>query len=322
MFASDPTRLTSLSGRLPVGVPASSPDDDPLVRAIGSTPLVPLRSIADRATSGFELWAKLESLNPSGSVKDRAALGIVRAALADGSLGPGRTLVDASSGNTATAYAMLGSRLGFSVLLYVPRNANPARLRAIRSYGAEVVLTDPGDGTDGAQRAARERAKAEPGRFFFADQYNNPANPRAHYLGTGPEIWRQSNGRVTHFVAGVGTGGTISGTGRYLREQNPTLEVIGVEPAGPIHGLEGLKHLPTAVRPGTYDASVLRRTVRIETEEAERISERLAREEGLRVGPSSGAAVAAALGIGEAAPGAFIVTILPDAGLPHGGQEP
>ena len=253
-------------------------------------------------------------MNPSGSVKDRAALGIVQAALQDGSLDAERTLVDASSGNTAVAYAMLGARLGFPVLLFVPRQANPARLSAIRAFGAEVVLTDPGEGTDGAQREARARAESAPPRYFLADQYNNPANPRAHYTGTGPEIWRQSGGRLTHLVAGVGTGGTISGTGRFLKERRPALTVVGVEPTGPIHGLEGLKHLPTAIRPGTYDGSVVDSTVRIGTEEAMAMVSRLAREEGISAGPSAGAAVAAALGIARDDPEAFVVAIVPDRG--------
>jgi S-sulfo-L-cysteine synthase (O-acetyl-L-serine-dependent) len=313
VFASDSARLA------PDLAPSSRPAgpsllDDPLVLAVGSTPLVPLRTVARDSGPAFQLWAKLESMNPSGSVKDRAALGIVRAAFADGSLGSGRTLVDASSGNTAVSYAMLGARLGFPVLLFVPRHANPARLRAIYAFGAEVVLTDPAEGTDGAQREARARAESDPKRFFLADQYNNPANPRAHYTGTGPELWRQSNGRLTHLVAGVGTGGTISGTGRYLKERRASITVVGVEPSGPIHGLEGLKHLPTAMRPGTYDAGVVDRTVRVETEDAQAMAVRLAREEGLRAGPSAGAAVVAALGVAASSPEAYVVAIVPDAG--------
>ncbi len=294
---------------------------DPLLVAVGDTPLVPLRALAGAAGPAFELWAKVEGLNPSGSVKDRAALAIVRAALADGTLGPDRTLVDASSGNTAVAYAMLGARLGFGVRLYVPRNANPARLRAIRAYGAIVVPTDPAEGTDGAQAEARAFAEEHRTRCFFADQYNNPANPGAHFTGTGPEIWRQCAGRLTHFVAGVGTGGTISGAGRFLKSQNPRVRVIGVEPTGPMHGLEGLKHLPTAVRPSTYDASILDATLRVDTEAAERMVGRLAREEGLRVGASSGAAVLAALSVAETEPRAFVVTVLPDGGERPGGPS-
>ena len=268
------------------------------------------------------MWAKLESRNPTGSVKDRAALAIVRAALSDGRLPTGRTLVDASSGNTAVAYAMLGARLGFPVRLYIPRNANSARLRAIEAYGAEVVLTDPAEGTDGAQRAAKACADSDRKRYFLADQYNNPANPEAHYTGTGPELWLQTRGRITHLVAGVGTGGTISGTGRYLKERNPAVRVIGVEPTGPIHGLEGLKHLATAVRPGTYDGRVVDATVRVETEPALATAALLAREEGLRVGPSGAAALSVALEVARAEPTSLVVAIVPDAGEPReGGAE-
>ncbi len=323
MFASDPDPV----GPLPLPLPAgrrSSPSvraDDPLLAAVGGTPLVPLRTIGRGDGAGFELWGKLEARNPSGSVKDRPALAIVRAALDEGTLGAGRTLVDASSGNTALAYAWLGARCGFGVRLYVPRNANPDRLRAIRELGAELVLSDPAEGTDGAREEARACAAREPGRFFFADQYRNPANPRAHYTGTGPEIWKQTHGRITHLVAGVGTGGTISGTGRFLKEQRPSLQVVGVEPTGPMHGLEGLKHLPTAQVPETYDPGTIDLTVRIETEEAESMVRRLAREEGLRVGRSSGAAVAAAARIGAASEGAFLVAVLPDGGSHEEGDR-
>lgn len=263
---------------------------------------------------GFTLTVKLEFLNPTGSVKDRAAAHIVRTALESGALGPGRTLVDASSGNTAVAYAMLGNRLGFPVELYLPRNAHPERVTRIRSLGAHVVFTDPLEGTDGAQREARRRATAEPQRFYYPDQYNNPANPEAHYLTTGPEIWRQTGGQITHFVAGVGTGGTISGTGRYLKGQRSTIEVIGVEPTGPMHGLEGLKHLPTALRPSTYDPSVVDRTVRVETEDAVAMRRRLRDLEGLVVGLSAAAALLVAVEVGRSTPGSEVVTIAPDAG--------
>ncbi|MFY9716897.1 MAG: cysteine synthase family protein [Thermoplasmata archaeon] len=313
MYASDPAALTR-------GVPSPIPErrartsDDPFVRSIGGTPLVPLHRLAPPSVLGFELWGKAEFCNPTGSVKDRAALGIVRAALAEGLLGPGRVLIDASSGNTAVAYAMLGARLGFPVEVYLPRNVSPDRLRRLRAYGTQVVFTDPAEGTDGAQSAAREKAAGDPARYFYADQYNNPANPAAHYTTTGPELWRQTQGRISHLVAGVGTGGTISGTGRYLKERSASIRVVGVEPSSPIHGLEGLKHLPTAVRPSTYDESVLDETQRVETEEAVAMTERLGTEEGLAVGPSSGAAVVAALRVGVDGPGAFVVVILPDGG--------
>ena len=321
MYASDPAALS--------GGSAADPsdrrlwvDDDPFLRTVGGTPLVPLRRTVRSVGGGFELYGKAEFRNPTGSVKDRAALAIVRRALDDGSLGPGRTLLDASSGNTAVAYAMLGARLGVPVELFVPANIRPDRLARLHAFGAVVHLTPRDDGTDGAQRAARAAAEAEPARYFYADQYNNPANPETHYETTGPELWRQSRGRLTHLVAGVGTGGTISGCARFLKERAPGLRVIGVEPTGPLHGLEGLKHLPSAVRPGTYDGALVDETIRVETEEAQETAERVAREEGLSIGPSAGAAVAAALRIGAHAPGAVVVAVLPDGGRPGEEERP
>jgi S-sulfo-L-cysteine synthase (O-acetyl-L-serine-dependent) len=311
VYASDPAPVTGVP--TPVrGRVRNSAVADPLLGAIGGTPLLPLVRLAEVAEGRFELWAKAEFLNPTGSVKDRAALEIVRNEIAAGSLGPSRVLLDASSGNTAVAYAMLGARLGFGVELCVPRNASPERVARIRAYGAEVVFTDPAEGTDGAQREARRRARADPARYCYPDQYNHPANPGAHYRHTGPEIWQQTTGRVTDFVAGIGTGGTISGAGRFLKEQRPEIRVVGVEPTGPIHGLEGLKHLPSALRPSTYDAQVVDATIRVETERAQEIQRRLASEEGLAVGASSGAAVAAAIEVGRIRPGAVVVTLLPD----------
>jgi S-sulfo-L-cysteine synthase (O-acetyl-L-serine-dependent) len=318
VYASDPAPLSAGPAAPRVRGPVSP---DPLLAAVGRTPLLPLARLVASSGGRFELWAKAEFLNPTGSIKDRAALEIVRTALKDGSLDRARTLLDASSGNTAVAYAMLGARLGFAVELCLPRNASPERLSRIRGYGAKIVYTDPAEGTDGAQREARRRADSDPGRYFYPDQYNNAANPRAHYRHTGPEIWRQSSGRVTHFVAGVGTGGTISGIGRFLKERRPTLRVIGVEPAGPIHGIEGLKHLPSALRPTTYDATVVDATERIETEAAQAMQRRLAAEEGIAAGVSAGAAVAVALEVGRSAPGSVVVTLLPDAGH-RAGAEP
>ena len=316
MRASDPRALPSAAtGPLPARR-SFVRMDDPFLRSVGGTPLVPLKRIADSLGGGFELWGKAEFRNPTGSVKDRAAFGIVGRAIEEGRLDPTRTLIDASSGNTAVAYAMLGARLGFPVELVLPKNAHPSRVERIQSFGARIIFTDPLEGTDGSQREARRRAGEDPSRYFYPDQYNNPANPDSHYTSTGPEIWRQTQGRVTHFVAGVGTGGTITGTGRFLKEQRPSLEVVGVEPTGPMHGLEGLKHLPTAVRPSTYDPRIVDRTVRLDTEPAEEMRARLAREEGLEVGMSAAAAVLVAAEVGVAAPGSVVVAILPDSG--HG----
>jgi S-sulfo-L-cysteine synthase (O-acetyl-L-serine-dependent) len=311
MFASDPAPV----GRVPASLRAQCLEPerlDPLLLAIGRTPLVPLTRLGEMRGASFELWAKAEFLNPTGSVKDRAAFEIVRAGLESGELGDGRTLLDASSGNTAVAYAMLGARLGFPVELCLPRNASPDRVARVLAFGAEVTYTDPGEGTDGAQLEARRRAHEFPARYWYPDQYHHEANPLAHYRNTGPEIWKQSGSRVTHFVAGVGTGGTISGAGRYLKEQRGGIRVIGVEPTGPMHGIEGLKHLPTALRPGTYDSRWVDETSRVETERAQEMRHRLAREEGLAVGNSSGAAVVAALEIGAQNQGSVVVTVLPD----------
>ncbi len=289
---------------------------------VGETPLRPLPRFVADVGGRFDLAVKLEFLNPTGSVKDRAAVNIVRTAIAKGELGARRTLVDASSGNTGVAYAMLGARLGFPVELCLPQNAHPERVTRIRGFGATVIFTDPLEGTDGAQREARRRAAAEPDRYFYPDQYNNPANPEAHYRTTGPEIWRDAAGEITHFVAGVGTGGTISGTGRFLKERRVTIQVVGVEPSGPIHGLEGLKHLPTAIRPSTYDARFVDRTIRVETEDAVSTRERLFKREGLVVGNSAAAALFASLEIGREAAGAHIVAIAPDAGHVSPREEP
>lgn len=311
MFASDPPTVRGIGGETEP-IRSRFRPSDPLLLAIGRTPLVPLSRIA-RAYGGGELiYGKAEFMNPSGSVKDRTALGIVLEGIEEGALSHERGLIDASSGNTAVAYAMLGVRLEFPVTLCIPANASPERLRRLRELGAEVILTDPLEGTDGAQREARARAEADPRAYFYADQYNNPANPRIHYATTGPEIWSQTNGRITHLVAGVGTGGTISGTSRFLKERSPQLRTIGVQPDGPIHGIEGLKHIPTALRPSTYDARWVDETITLTTEEAERVRRELGLREGLSVGRSAGAAVAAALMVAAHDPSSVVVAILPD----------
>lgn len=312
MFASDPPAV----GRTPhEALPARSRPrwEADFVAATVETPLLSLGSIARSRGARFELRGKAEYRNPSGSVKDRAAAAIVFQALRDGSLSEERGLIDASSGNTAVAYAALGAHLGFPVTICIPANANPERLRRLIDLGAEIVLTDPLESTDGSQREARQRAGRRPERYFYADQYNNPANPQAHYLTTGPEIWRQTAGRVTHLVAGVGTGGTISGTSRYLKSRDPTIRTIGVQPDGPLHGIEGLKHLPTALRPSTYDERWVDESRVISTEEAEGMRRELARVEKISVGRSGGAAVSVALALGIERPGSVVVAILPDA---------
>ena len=286
-----------------------------LMERIGNTPLIRLESVV-RELPGVELLAKAEWVNPGGSVKDRAAAAMVRRAMGDGSLRPGTTLLDATSGNTGIAFAMLGAALGFPVLLTMPSNVSPERKLILKAYGAEVEWTDPDQGSDGAIRRAREIAAAFPERYCYMDQYSNPANWRAHYETTGPEIWRQTGGTVTHFVAGLGTSGTFMGTVRRLKELNPELQAISMQPDSPFHGLEGLKHMATALVPAIYDPSLADRNVEIETEAAYAMAKRLAREEGLLVGISAAAAVAACEQIAkeEAAAGrsATIVTVLPD----------
>lgn len=280
---------------------------------IGNTPLVRLRRRAP--ANGAILLVKLEGQNPGGSVKDRAARAIVRAAEACGQLDARRTLLDASSGNTGIAYAMLCAARGYACEICLPANASEERKQLLRAYGARLVLTPADEGSDGAIREARARAAAEPARYYYADQYDNPANARAHYETTGPEIWRQTRGRITHFVASLGTSGTFTGTGRRLRELREETTLVAVQPSSPFHGIEGLKHMETAIVPGIYDPSLADDVVLVETEEAQREARALALEEGLLAGTSGGANVAAARRVAEAAgPGAVVVTVLPDRG--------
>jgi cysteine synthase B len=262
------------------------------------------------------ILGKAEWVNPGGSVKDRAAWSMVREALDRGQLAAGKTLLDATSGNTGIAFAMLGAALGFPVRLCMPTNVSPERKRILRAYGAQVDWTDPDQGSDGAIRRARELAGSAPDEFYYADQYSNPANWQAHYNTTAAEIWRQTEGQLTHFIAGLGTSGTFVGTTRRLKELNPAIQAISFQPDSPFHGLEGMKHMATAIVPAIYDATVADRNVEIETEAAYAMVRRLAREEGLLVGISAGAAIVACMQIAkeEAAAGrrAVIVTVLPD----------
>jgi cysteine synthase B len=279
---------------------------------IGRTPLVRLSALEPRP--GVEIHAKLESRNPGGSVKDRAALAIILDGLRTGALGSGRVLLDATSGNTGIAYAMIGAARGVRVHLCVPANITVERRRLLHAYGATVVPTDPMEGTDGAIREARRLAEADPRRYFYADQYGNAANWRAHYETTAVELIEQTAGRLTHFVAGLGTSGTFVGTGRRLREWRESVELIAVQPDSPLHGLEGLKHMATAIVPAIYDAGLADRHEVAATDEAYDLVRRLARREGLLVGPSSGAALAVALRVARHLDRGVVVVVFPDSG--------
>jgi cysteine synthase B len=286
-----------------------------LEASIGNTPLIRLRAVTKGLRLGVEVYAKAEHLNPSGSVKDRAALAMILDGEKSGKLTSDKIILDATSGNTGIAYAMIGAARGYRVAVALPGNAGRERKQILRHFGAEIIETDPLQGTDGAQKVARDRAKKHPERYFFPDQYNNDANWKAHYSTTALEIWRQTNGRITHFVAGLGTTGTFVGTTRRLREFHRSLFAVSVQPESPLHGLEGLKHLPTAIVPGIYDENLANENLTVTTEVSQAMTRRLAREEGLFVGPSSGANVLAAL---EVARGldcdAVVVTILCDGG--------
>ena len=291
-----------------------------LEAAVGNTPLLPLRRITAR-TAGIspqlQLFAKAEWFNPGGSIKDRPALNILRQAIADGSLATGKRLLDSTSGNMGIAYATFGAALDVPVTLVLPSNASPERITILRALGAELILTDPLEGSDGAIRVARKLAAKQPERFYYANQYDNPANWQAHYLTTGPEIVQQTAGQITHFVAGLGTSGTLTGVGRYLRQYNPEVQLIAVQPDSSFHGLEGLKHMPTAIRPGIYEASLPDRVIEISTEAAYAMVRRLSREEGLFVGISSGAAALAALQVAAELEEGVVVVIFPDAGYKY-----
>ena len=294
----DPLDLTTL-----LGTPG-------LIRRIGNTPLLPIGGLAG-VRAEVEVWGKAEWLNPGGSVKDRAAWAMIEAGESSGALVKGKTLIDATSGNTGIAYAWIGATRGFAVELCVPANIGAARRRLLEALGAQLTLTDPMSGTDGAQLEARRRAALEPGRYFYPDQYSNPANWKAHYRGTAEEIWSQTDGRVTHLVAGVGTSGTLVGTARRLKELNPALVAVAVQPDSPLHVMEGLKHLPTAVVPAIYDPSVHQRTVEVSSEEAVAEAKRQARL-GLAIGWSAGAAVVAAQRVASDLTRGVVVCVLPD----------
>jgi cysteine synthase B len=284
-----------------------------LLTSIGNTPLIQIRAMGGYL-KGAQFFAKAEWLNPGGSVKDRAGVKIIEDGERAGQLTRDKVILDSTSGNTGIAYAMVGAVKGYQVELVVPANLNEQRKKTLLAYGANLIFTDPIQGSDGALLEARRIYEANPDRYFKADQYNNPSNWRAHYETTGVEILQQTRGKVTHFVAGVGTGGTLIGTGRRLKEYNPNIRIYGVQPDSGFHGIEGLKHIETAIRPGIYDESILDGTFFVKTEEAYAMAIRLAKEEGFLVGPSSGAAFYAALKLAESVDFGKIVTIFPDGG--------
>src|SRR5258706_5647262 len=301
---------------LPNGYPGQGlPRSRELESQIGHTPLLSLRRVIQDLPHGVELLVKAEHLNPGGSVKDRAALAMILDGELSGRLYPGKVILDATSGNTGIAYAMIGAARGYAVTICLPANASVERKRILQVLGAVVIETDPMRGSDGAQVIARKMASKDGAKYFYPDQYNNDANWRAHYEGTGREIWEQTEGRITHFVAGLGTCGTFTGVGRRLKGLNPAIRLISMEPDSPIHGLEGLKHLPTSKMPGIFDPTLADETVEVETESAQAMTRRLSREEGLFVGVSSGANVLAGLALARRLPPhSVVVTILCDGG--------
>ncbi len=279
---------------------------------IGNTPLIRLEKVAAELPAGVTLAAKAEWLNPGGSVKDRPALAMIRDGIARGVLTPRKTILEATSGNTGIALAMIGAALGYRVELCLPENASPERKRILNAYGATTILTDPMQGSDGAIREARRRYAADPERYFYSDQYSNDANWRAHYETTAPEIWAQTSGQVTHFVAGLGTSGTFMGTGQRLREYNSAIRLVAMQPDSPYHGLEGLKHMASAIVPPIYDADFADEQMVVPTEDAYAMVKRLAREEGLLVGISAAANVVASLAIARNLISGTVVTIFCD----------
>jgi S-sulfo-L-cysteine synthase (O-acetyl-L-serine-dependent) len=278
---------------------------------IGRTPLIRLRRF-EKECPGVEICAKIEGQNPGGSVKDRAAARMIAEGEKSGALRPGLAILDATSGNTGIAYAMIGAARGYKVKLCVPANASPERKLILKAFGAELVLTDPLESTDGAIREARRLKAEEPDRYFYPDQYNNDGNWMAHYDTTGPEIIEQTSGTLTHFVAGLGTSGTFMGTARRLRKFSPAIKLISFQPATAFHGLEGLKHMESAIVPGIYDPSLADEDLRVESEDAFEMVRRLAREEGVMAGISSGAALAATLQVARRLDKGLIVTVFPD----------
>ena len=291
--------------------------DEGMPSLVGNTPLLPLVTLSNNGSSKVQVFAKAEWFNPSGSVKDRAAWGIIQNALHKGLILPGMHLLDSTSGNMGIAYATFGSALGIPITLALPSNASPERIKILQALGAELVLTDPLEGSDGAIQIAQQMADEFPEKYYYANQYDNPENWRSHYKSTGPELVEQTAGKITHFVAGMGTTGTLTGVSRYLKKHQPEVEIIGVQPDSPFNGLEGLKHIPSTIQPGIYDPSAADRIIPIKTEDAYDMVRCLAREEGYFIGISSGAAAVAARQVAKEHKNGVVVTVFPDAGFKY-----
>src|SRR3954464_15556518 len=303
-----------------VAIPRKVVHGRSVLELIGNTPLLGLKHI-DAELGGVQVLGKAEWANPGGSVKDRAALSMILDGEQRGLLTRDKILVDATSGNTGIAYAMIAAERGYRVKLALPKNASHERKQTLRAYGADLVLTDPTEGTDGAQRYVKKLVENEPGKYFYPDQYNNPANWRAHYETTANEIWRQTEGQITHFVAGMGTSGTFMGVTRRLKELNPAIVCISMQPNSPLHGLEGMKHMASALVPGIYDPNVADEQVEVATEDAHRMVLRLGREEGILVGVSSGGNLVAAMNVAEKLKEGVVVTIFCDSAAKYLSEE-
>lgn len=300
--------------RLVTERPSEPKNVESVLDLIGETPLLEIRNVAHGLSPGVRIFAKLEGFNPGGSVKDRVALKMIQEGIKSGKLRKGKTIMDSTSGNTGIAMALIGGVLGYPVELVMPSNVSAERRRIIDIYSAKVILSDPLEGSDGAIRLCRKILEENPEKYFKPDQYFNPMNSQAHYETTGPEIYRQTRGEITHFVAGIGTGGTIMGTGRFLKEMNPKIRVIAIEPDDALHGLEGLKHMATSIIPGIYHEEQLDEKIAVSTEDAYAMVYRLSQEEGVLVGQSSGAAMHVTLQIARKLRSGTVVTVFPDFG--------
>jgi len=308
MVKSIPARWTDAEGSIEPKIVESVLD------LIGDTPLLQIRKTTRAISPGVHIFAKLEGFNPGGSVKDRPALKMVQEGIRSGQLREGKTIMDSTSGNTGIALALIGAALGYPVELVMPSNVSTERKGIIQALGAKIVFSDPLEGSDGAIRLCRKILEENPQKYFKPDQYFNPMNPQTHYETTGPEIYHQTHGEITHFIAGIGTGGTIMGTGRYLKERNPRVRVIAVEPDDALHGLEGLKHMASSIVPGIYHEEQIDEKIPVSTEDAYAMVYRLSQEEGILVGQSSGAAMHATLQIARKLRSGTLVTVFPDFG--------